>query len=134
MLVHSQHGIYYCQEQKNEVMRIHLLNGTNTFVGINNSTQSGTLDVVNISLSANILAIRNTSSSLMCSLLNTGLSALAQTGSTGVLYIGGTMYTATTVQAAFVLSSKTVFKYSLQYNTEQSCTYNNGESCLVHKI
>ena len=93
---------------KKEVIRIHSVNGTNTFVGINNSTPTATQDIYNTSATAYIMTLWNTTGSVMCLVSNTGLLSLAPSGTSNVMTIGGTLYSCATVQAAFALPSTPV--------------------------
>ena len=111
-----------------EAIRLSTPFGANIFVGINNATPLHTLDVVNCVATVNALSIKNTAASSTIFTVtdagNTTMSGtltvigvttqmdavpLNPTGSNTVLTVGGTAYSAATVQAAFAVPSTPVF-------------------------
>ena len=94
---------------RKEAVRILTVNGVNTYVGINNTNPTSTLDVINTGSGVNVINLRNTAGVSMCSVSNAGLLTLAPSGTSTVMVIGGTSYSAATVQAAFALPSAPVF-------------------------
>ena len=111
-----------------EAIRLSTPSGANTFVGINNTTPVHTFYVVNRVSTVNALNIKNAAASstiftvtdagnttmsgtLTVTGVTTHLDALPlnPTGSNTVLTVGGTAYSAATVQAAFAVPSTPVF-------------------------
>jgi hypothetical protein len=82
---------------RKEGIRCLTQNGTTVFTGINNSSPTNTLDVINTTTTAGILSLRNNSGVQVCSVSNTGLLTLTATGTATVLSIAGTAYTADSV-------------------------------------
>ena len=82
---------------RKEGIRCLTQNGTTVFTGINNSSPTNTLDVINTTTTAGILSLRNNSGVQVCSVSNTGLLTLTATGTATVLSIAGTTYTADSV-------------------------------------
>ena len=105
---------------RKEAVRILTVNGVNTYFGINNTNPTSSLDVINTGSGVNVINLRNTSGVSMCSVSNAGVLTLAPSGTSTVMVIGGTSYSAATVQAAFALPSAPVFTGNITLPTTMS--------------